>query len=358
MRAAPADLRRAGASLGATVARAYRALQVSAVMAPLLEAPSLTKFYTIKRAARGAKLHAVDNVDLMIGAGESVGLVGESGCGKSTIVRLLGRLIDPTAGQILLDGEDITAMSQARFVSTPGRRRIQVVFQDATESLNPSFRAFQSIADPLKRLLGLRKGGEIAKRVRSPAALVGLPQELLQRYPHQLSGGQRARVGIARAVAVEPSLLILDEPTLALDGSVAAVLLRLRARRVGPGRDPAVARRSARAARDELPGRVARAQRGAASVFARGRDVSRQDRRDRAGGGALHRTPSPLYAGAGCRDPGSSAARQSTAPARRQSDQPDRSGSQRLPLLRPLSPGGRHLHQGDAAASRGRPGSF
>jgi oligopeptide/dipeptide ABC transporter ATP-binding protein len=196
-------------------------------MAPLLEARSLAKFYPIKRAARGAKLHAVDNVDLMIGAGESVGLVGESGCGKSTIVRLLGRLIDPTAGQILLDGEDITAMSQARFVSTPGRRRIQVVFQDATESLNPSFRAFQSIADPLKRLLGLRKGGEIAKRVRSTAALVGLPQELLQRYPHQLSGGQRARVGIARAIAVEPSLLILDEPTSALDVSVQAVILRL-----------------------------------------------------------------------------------------------------------------------------------
>src|ERR1700689_3510835 len=128
MREAPTDLRRAGASLGATVARACGALQVSAVMPPLLEARSLSKFYPIKRAARGAKLHAVDNVDLMIGAGESVGLVGESGCGKSTMVRLLGRLIDPTAGQILLDGEDLTEMSQAKFASTPGRRRIQVVF--------------------------------------------------------------------------------------------------------------------------------------------------------------------------------------------------------------------------------------
>src|SRR3981081_4564246 len=212
MRAAPADLRRAGASLGATVARACRALQVSAVMEPLLEARSLSKFYPIKRAARGAKLHAVDNVDLTIGTGESVGLVGESGCGKSTMVRLLGRLIDPTAGQILLDGEDLTAMSQARFAATPGRRRIQVVFQDATESLNPSLRAFQSIADPMKRLLGLRDGAEIDKRVLATAALVGLPKELLQRYPHQLSGGQRARVGIARAVAVDTSLLILAEP--------------------------------------------------------------------------------------------------------------------------------------------------
>ena len=196
-------------------------------MPPLLDARSLSKFYPIKRAARGAQLHAVDDVDLMIGAGESVGLVGESGCGKSTMVRLLGRLIDPTAGQILLDGEDLTAMSQAKFASTPARRRIQVVFQDATESLNPSFRVFRSIADPLKPLLGLRDSAEIARRVRATAALVGLPEELLERYPHQLSGGQRARVGIARAIVVEPSLLILDEPTSALDVSVQAVILRL-----------------------------------------------------------------------------------------------------------------------------------
>src|ERR1700676_4168402 len=113
MRAASADLRRAGASLGGAVARAYGPLQVSAVMPPLLEARSLSKFYPIKRAARGAKLHAVDNVDLMIGVGESVGLVGESGCGKSTIVPLLGRFIDPPSGQILLDGEAIPALSRA-----------------------------------------------------------------------------------------------------------------------------------------------------------------------------------------------------------------------------------------------------
>jgi len=197
------------------------------VTAPLLEARSLSKFYPVKGAARGATLHAVDDVDLVIGTGESVGLVGESGCGKSTMVRLLGRLIDPTAGKVLLGGEELTAMSQESFVATPGRRRIQVVFQDATESLNPSMRAFQAIADPLKRLLGLRNGPEMEARVRATAALVGLPDELLQRYPHQLSGGQRARVGIARAVAVEPSLLILDEPTSALDVSVQAVILKL-----------------------------------------------------------------------------------------------------------------------------------
>ena len=195
--------------------------------APLLEARNLAKLYPVKGAAQGAMLHAVDGVDLAIGAGESVGLVGESGCGKSTMVRLLARLIDPTDGTILLDGENLTAVSQARFVATPGRRRIQVVFQDPTDSLNPSFRVARSIADPLRRLVGLRDGAAIAERVQNVATLVGLPPELLQRYPHQLSGGQRARVGIARAIVVEPALLILDEPTSALDVSVQAVILRL-----------------------------------------------------------------------------------------------------------------------------------
>src|SRR6266436_5965479 len=113
MRATPADLRRGGASLDRIVAHACRALQVSAVMTPLLEVRSLTKFYPIKRAARGAKLHAVDDVDLVIGAGESVGLVGESGCGKSTMVRLLGRLIDPTSGHFLLGSDALTAITCA-----------------------------------------------------------------------------------------------------------------------------------------------------------------------------------------------------------------------------------------------------
>jgi oligopeptide/dipeptide ABC transporter ATP-binding protein len=195
--------------------------------ATLLEARKLNKFYPVKGGARGAQLHAVDEVDLIIGAGESVGLVGESGCGKSTMVRLLARLVDPTSGTIALSGLDITDVSQARFVRSPDRARIQVVFQDPTESLNPSFRVFRAIADPLQRLQGLRNAADIDARVRRAAELVGLPLELLQRYPHQLSGGQRARVGIARAIAVEPSLLILDEPTSALDVSVQAVVLKL-----------------------------------------------------------------------------------------------------------------------------------
>ncbi|EWY41653.1 peptide ABC transporter ATP-binding protein [Skermanella stibiiresistens SB22] len=194
---------------------------------PLLDAQRLSKLYPVKGSAKGTLLHAVDDVDLRIGAGECVGLVGESGCGKSTMVRLLARLIDPTSGQILMGGKDITGMTQAKFVASPDRGRIQVVFQDPTESLNPSFRVFQAIADPLRRLLRLSDADEIATRVNRAATLVGLPRELVQRYPHQLSGGQRARVGIARAIVVEPELLILDEPTSALDVSVQAVILRL-----------------------------------------------------------------------------------------------------------------------------------
>src|SRR6201986_86715 len=134
-----------------------RALQVSAMTTALLEATKLAKFYPVKGGARGARLHAVDEVDLVIGSGESVGLVGESGCGKSTMVGLLARLVDPTSGTIALSGRDITDVSQARFVRSPDRARIQVVFQDPTESLNPSFRVFRAVADPLQRLLGVRK---------------------------------------------------------------------------------------------------------------------------------------------------------------------------------------------------------
>jgi ABC-type glutathione transport system ATPase component len=116
------------------------------VRPPLLEARALSKRFKV---GKGAMLHAVDAVDLAIAPGECVGLVGESGCGKSTLVRLLARLIDPTSGNILLDGQDTTAVSQAKFVTMPERARIQVVFQDPSESLNPSFRVFESIADPL-----------------------------------------------------------------------------------------------------------------------------------------------------------------------------------------------------------------
>jgi oligopeptide/dipeptide ABC transporter ATP-binding protein len=204
-----------------------RSLPSAAVSTPLLEVHNLVKLYPVGSRRKGALLHAVDDVDLTIGEGESVGLVGESGCGKSTLARLLAQLIEPSSGRIVFDGRELTSIAPARFVRSRDRARIQVVFQDPTESLNPSFRVFDSIADPLRRLLGVRGATELDRRVRHAAELVGLPDELIMRYPHQLSGGQRARVGIARAIAVEPSLLILDEPTSALDVSVQALILRL-----------------------------------------------------------------------------------------------------------------------------------
>jgi peptide/nickel transport system ATP-binding protein len=189
----------------------------------LLRAERLAKRFPV---AGGAQLHAVDDVTLEIGAGESVGLVGESGCGKSTLVRLLTRLLDPTAGRIQFGGTDIGALPARGFARHPLRGRIQMVFQDPTDSLNPRFTAREAIAEPL-RLLGGMKAQAADARVDEIAAQVGLPLELLSRFPHQLSGGQKARVGIARALAVKPRLLVLDEPTSALDVSVQAVVLQL-----------------------------------------------------------------------------------------------------------------------------------
>lgn len=193
-------------------------------MTALLNVNDLVKHYTLHHADKRSLLHAVDHVDLHIDSGESVGLVGESGCGKSTLVRLVARLIEPTAGVIAFEGRNLAAIPLRRFVHDPARGRIQVVFQDPTESLNPSLSVFDAIADPLRRL---GSGKDLASRVAEAVAMVGLPPEMAPRYPHQLSGGQRARVGIARAIALKPALLILDEPTSALDVSVQAVILRL-----------------------------------------------------------------------------------------------------------------------------------
>lgn len=172
-------------------------------------------------------LHAVDDVCLRIDAGESVGLVGESGCGKSTLVRLIARMLDPTAGEIIYQGRNIGFIPARLFAQSPLRPKIQMVFQDPSDSLNPRFTAFDTITEPLRRLLDMRGREAIYARVYEVAEQVGLPAELLTRFPHQLSGGQKARVGIARAIAVEPQLLILDEPTAALDVSVQATILKL-----------------------------------------------------------------------------------------------------------------------------------
>jgi peptide/nickel transport system ATP-binding protein len=190
--------------------------------APLLEVKNLKKTY----AGKAGPVHAVKEISFVIQAGASMALVGESGCGKSTTSSIITRLQDATAGQIIFDGEDISQIPSKSFARNPRRRDIQMVFQDATDSLNPRHSAAQSIIEPLRRILDMPMG-EARTRVRELADLVGLPQSLLTRFPHQLSGGQKARVGIARAIAVTPKLLILDEPTAALDVSIQAVVLNL-----------------------------------------------------------------------------------------------------------------------------------
>jgi len=187
---------------------------------PLLEVQKLAKRFDQGTAA-------VAEFSMMISAGESVGLVGESGSGKSTTSRLICRLIDPSEGEINFEGQSIGHIPARDFHRSPFRKDIQIVFQDPNDSLNPRFTAFDCIAHPLLRLGGLRAGDALRKRVTECAERVGLGAELLPRFPHQLSGGQKARVGIARAIACRPRLLVLDEPTAALDVSVQAVVLQL-----------------------------------------------------------------------------------------------------------------------------------
>lgn len=210
---------------------------------PLLMVQKLVKEYprkglegfggTLKKLVRRGPapepdtFRAVDGISFQIERGESVGLVGESGCGKSTTSTMIMRLIDKTDGTILFDGQDIGEIPANAFARLPLRWRIQMVFQDPTDSLNPRFTAARAIADPILRLGDIKGGGAVRARCEELARQVGLPVELLDRFPHQLSGGQKARVGIARAIALRPDLVILDEPTAALDVSVQAVVLNL-----------------------------------------------------------------------------------------------------------------------------------
>lgn len=178
-------------------------------------------------AERPAPFRAVDGISFSVARGETLGLVGESGCGKSTTSMMVTRLIDPSGGKIIFDGTDIGAIPARQFAASPHRRRIQMVFQDPTDSLNPRFTAERAIADPIIRMGAIKGRDALRARCEDLARLVGLPVELIDRFPHQLSGGQKARVGIARAIALDPDLVILDEPTAALDVSVQAVVLNL-----------------------------------------------------------------------------------------------------------------------------------
>jgi len=172
----------------------------------------------------GGTLRAVDEVSLTVEPGETVALVGESGCGKSTLGKTLLRLIDPTAGTVEFQGQNITALSQKQLRAV--RKSIQMIFQDPFASLNPRHTIRDILAAPLK-VHGIRDKAERRQRVDEIIDRVGLPREALDRYPHEFSGGQRQRIGIARALILHPELVICDEPVSALDLSIQAQILNL-----------------------------------------------------------------------------------------------------------------------------------
>jgi peptide/nickel transport system ATP-binding protein len=188
---------------------------------------TLTKLFSRKPPVELESFRAVDGISFSVGHGESVGLVGESGCGKSTTSMMVMRLLDQTSGRIMFDGDEIGSILPNAFARLPLRKSIQMVFQDPTDSLNPRFTAARAIADPIMQLGDIKGRDALRARCEELAEMVGLPINLLDRFPHQLSGGQKARVGIARAIALHPKLVILDEPTAALDVSVQAVVLNL-----------------------------------------------------------------------------------------------------------------------------------
>jgi peptide/nickel transport system ATP-binding protein len=194
---------------------------------PLLEVRDLVKHYPIRRGLFGrehGQLRAVDGVSFDLRQGEVLGLVGESGCGKTTTGRCILRLIEPTSGTVRFGGQDITRLS--RHDLRPLRRRMQVIFQDPYSSLNPRLTVGSMLGEALA-IHGLARGAKARTRVAELLELVGLSPDHARRYPHEFSGGQRQRIGVARALAVEPQLIVADEPVSALDVSIQAQIVNL-----------------------------------------------------------------------------------------------------------------------------------
>jgi peptide/nickel transport system ATP-binding protein len=193
---------------------------------PILQTYSLKKYFPAKTGAFGAKpiLKAVDGIDICLYPGETLGLAGESGCGKSTVARLLMGLMPPSAGKIYFHGKDLMQMGRKELFSF--RKDVQMVFQDPFSSLNPRMRVEDIIGEPLK-VHDLATGSPMRDMVCNLMGKVGLSREHLSRYPHEFSGGQRQRIGIARALAVSPRLIIADEPVSALDLSIQAQIINL-----------------------------------------------------------------------------------------------------------------------------------
>lgn len=190
-------------------------------MSTLLEVKNLQKYFKTPHGM----LHAVDNVNFTLNKGETLGVVGESGCGKSTLGRTILHLVEPTGGQIFFDGEDISVVNKKKFKEL--RREMQIIFQDPFSSLNPRMTVEDTIREPLEIYQVYKNEADLDKRVKELLDTVGLAERLARSYPHELDGGRRQRIGIARALALNPRFIVCDEPVSALDVSIQAQILNL-----------------------------------------------------------------------------------------------------------------------------------